>query len=122
MGLTFWKRAQFVILASTATYLSLVPQPGEAFATAPDKFLHVLCWFMLLLSLRLAVNGRRFPVLAAAALFVYSVVVEVGQYWVPNRTFSGLDILANGAGVILGLLLVRGCERLLLTLNRNGSS
>lgn len=103
----FW-RGQFVLLTAIATYLSWSPSPGEVFESFSDKFLHILCWGVLTLSLRLALmsQGRRLP-WAALGLFAYSVVVEIGQIWVPNRMFSGLDLVANGVGVLLGLVGAR---------------
>jgi len=104
-------RLQFPVLTGVATYLSLTPKPGAVFEAAPDKFLHVLCWLVLTLSLRGALGPRRVGFWAALGLFAYSVLVECGQAWVPGRYFSALDILANGVGVIIGWSLILGWDR-----------
>ncbi|MGQ9424974.1 VanZ family protein [Gilvimarinus sp. F26214L] len=90
---------QFVILTGWATYLSLVPSPGEVFTTVWDKLLHVLAWSVLTFSLRIAWPVPRFPWWAALGLFLYSVLVESLQHLVPERSFSVEDLLANGLGV-----------------------
>lgn len=100
------RRVQFVVLTAIATYLSLVPKPGAVFEASPDKFLHLLCWGVLLVSLWLACGQKNFRVWMAPVLFAYSVLVEIGQIWVPNRYFSVADIVANGAGILLGGLAV----------------
>jgi VanZ family protein len=103
---TFLTRAQFFVLTGTATYLSLTPRPGAIFEEAPDKFLHLICWMVLLISLRIAMpRVRNFPWIALG-LFAYSTLVEFGQMLVPGRFFSGGDIVANGVGVALGYLVV----------------
>ena len=103
------RRSQFVVLTTIATYLSLVPKPGAVFEASPDKFLHLLCWGVLLVSLWLACGVKGFRMWMVPALFGYSVLVEIGQIWVPNRYFSFADIIANGAGILLGTLAVWLC-------------
>lgn len=104
-GIWSWTlRAQFVVLVSVATYLSLIPKPGAVFEASPDKFLHLLCWGVLLVSLWLACGVKGFRLWMVPALFGYSILVEIGQIWVPNRFFSWGDILANGCGILLGWL------------------
>lgn len=95
---------QFFVLTAIATYLSLVPKPGAVFEASPDKFLHLLCWGVLLVSLWLASGIKGFRLWMIPALFGYSVLVEIGQIWVPNRFFSYADIVANGAGILLAWL------------------
>ena len=111
-----FKRLQFVLLLTIASYLSLVPKPGAVFESSPDKFLHLLCWGVLVISLHLALERPRAAWKPAAGLFIYSILVEIGQIWVPNRFFSVADIVANGAGIACGMLIVtllgRGFERL----------
>ncbi|HOY23678.1 MAG TPA: VanZ family protein, partial [Cellvibrio sp.] len=42
----------------------------------------------------------------ASFLVLFSVGIEIGQHFMPPRTFDIFDIAANSSGVILGLLLV----------------
>lgn len=45
--------------------------------------------------------------LAAAMAIVLALITEIGQLWVPRRSFEGLDLVADAAGVGLGILLIR---------------
>ncbi len=38
-------------------------------------------------------------------LLCYSIAIEIGQHFLPPRTFSLLDILANFSGIVVGLAL-----------------
>lgn len=96
---------QFVVLTGYATYLSLVPNPGSVFESVWDKLLHVVCWFVLTLSLRVAWPTPRFPWWAALGLFAYSLMVEILQHLTPERDFSPYDLVGNGVGVIAGYSL-----------------
>jgi glycopeptide antibiotics resistance protein len=42
----------------------------------------------------------------ASFLIVFSIGIEIGQHFMPPRTFDIFDIGANSSGVMLGLLLV----------------
>jgi len=98
-------RTQFPVLLLYATYLSLASQPGVVFASYSDKFLHVLCWCVLLLSLRLAMAPKFYRYRSALGLFLYAAGVEYLQNLSPERYFSWLDMLANGVGIVLGIIL-----------------
>lgn len=98
---------QFIILSSVATYLLLTPLPGAAFEGTNDKLLHIIGWMGITLSLRLAWPTLRFHYWAVLAVFLYSVLLEALQNLVPERHFSVLDLVANGAGVFLGYILAR---------------
>ncbi len=102
---------QFWLLLIMASYLSLTPKPGAIFEGSPDKLLHLVGWVGLTLSLQLAhyseplwsqkrLQHRLF------SLFVYSLLIEVGQYFSPGRFFSLADMLANAAGISLACGLI----------------
>lgn len=38
-------------------------------------------------------------------LLCYSIAIEIGQHFLPPRTFSFMDILANFSGILAGLLV-----------------
>lgn len=98
---------QFVILTGIATYLLLTPLSGEVFETANDKALHIIGWMGLTLSLRIAWPTPRFHYWAPCAVFLYSILLETLQHFVPERHFSVLDLVANGVGVFLGYVVAR---------------
>lgn len=97
---------QFAILTGFATYLLLAPDPGDSFQSVWDKLLHVICWFCLLGSLKLpCLLKDRFWRLAIV-LFLYSFLIEFAQHFLPPRTFSWFDVMSNGIGIVLALVVV----------------
>ncbi len=112
--LTWILRLQFPLLLFVATYLSLTPEPGEAFTAYSDKFLHVICWGGLYVSLRLALLGREYWGISAFSLLIYASLVEFLQNLSPERQFSGLDMAANALGIALALLFCYFAQALYL--------
>lgn len=96
---------QFIFLLSVATYFLLAPSPGDTFDSYWDKFLHVVCWFVLLGSLKLPCILRENFWKIALGLFAYSFGIEVLQHFMPPRTFSLWDAFANGLGVSMAFAL-----------------
>ena len=83
-----------------------------------DKLAHALVFGLLAaLALRAAHGGRRVlrprpTLVTATAVVVWGILDEVHQRFVPGRTASVLDVLADGVGVVVGIgswaLLARG--------------
>jgi len=79
-----------------------------------DKLLHLLIYFVLaILVHRALVHQERFPFLARNATLltillcvVYGVSDEFHQWFVPGRTVSGYDVLADAAGACLAGVVV----------------
>lgn len=79
-----------------------------------DKLVHIILFFILVLVWCWSVSGKHsdggrlkkiFLVIAILAL-VYGIGMEfVQRFLVKFRTFDGLDILADGAGCVFGLVL-----------------
>ena len=75
-----------------------------------DKWIHIgLFGIMVILWCRaVAIEGKKIRLFIHIALycFLYGIVMELIQkYFIPNRSFDIGDILADGAGSALGLLL-----------------
>lgn len=101
--------AMVVWLGSIAVdiHASLMPDlklPGAAWNS--DKFCHFATYAWLGGLALVAVPGRRAGRLAAVAMIVLGAALEWGQSFVPPRTASVGDALANAAGVLLGVWLV----------------
>ncbi|UTA48587.1 VanZ family protein [Simiduia sp. 21SJ11W-1] len=114
------KRVQFALLLMIFTWLGLVPYPGEVLSASNDLVLHFLGYAVAGCSIRLALPTQKLWQ-AFLLLFSYSFAIEVGQYFVPTRSFDWRDLLANGLGIATGLVafialfshLDRWIERLL---------
>jgi VanZ family protein len=85
-------------------YLSLAPKP--AVTASNDKLGHFIAYSVLTFFLMLAFSGykwkSRFLFLLAV---VYGSLLEMGQLWVPGRSFSTLDLAANASGAVIGAVI-----------------
>ena len=81
-----------------------------ALAPVADKLVHALLFFVLgLLTYRaLAEKGHEPGGLGSTvlAVWVFVVLLEIAQRWVPNRTFEILDILAGLAGALVAAVVI----------------
>jgi len=98
---------QFWILLLTCTGLSLMPQPPGVFSLASDKVWHALAYGVLYLSCQLAYPRQARLSIRFVLLLGLSLLIEVLQYFIPNREFSLLDLASNATGLLLGILVVR---------------
>lgn len=96
---------QFFILLVIYVYLGLSPHPENTVPMFNDKLMHFSGYFVSAFSISFA-----FPHwgLLQRALFmiIFSIGIEIGQHFMPPRTFDVYDICANSTGVIVGLFLL----------------
>ncbi len=102
-NIIFWI---WIISILWVSYLSLQPSiKTEKHFENQDKVLHLIVyiWISLLAFLSFVKDNKS----SYAALFVLllSLILEIGQYYIPGRFFSIGDILANSAGVFIGYYL-----------------
>ncbi len=96
---------QFYCLLVFYTYLGLTPHPENSVPVFNDLLMHFTGYYVAAFSISFA--RPTWPVWQRAVfLIAYSIAIEIGQYFNPPRTFSGMDILANSSGVLLGLTCV----------------
>ncbi len=96
-----------VILVVAIIYLSLMPSPGGLMPQAlNDKSGHVIAYFVLMLWFA-GFWQRRWHLRLAAVFFALGMGMEFLQGFIELRVSEGLDMVANGLGVGLGLLLAR---------------
>ncbi len=103
--LPFWLRLLFFIGVSgilLAAGLRAQPIP-EAFAQE-DKLHHFIGFLALSFSCRLAFRRVRLVWIASGCLLT-GILIECAQTLMPLRTASVYDALANGFGVLIGLLI-----------------
>ncbi|MDD4882575.1 MAG: VanZ family protein [Gallionellaceae bacterium] len=94
--------------------LSLIPAPQLPKVGFNDKIEHMLAYFSLMAWFGQIYGARLKPVLALLAL---GATLEVLQGLSGYREMSGLDMLANTAGVTLGWLFSRLAPGLLAALD-----
>ncbi len=101
-------RAAFVLALIIVAYLSLKPGiPGQIY-DGLDKWRHIAAYGVLGISGTLAFPARRIFWPLLAGLTLYGAVLELAQTIVPYRTGSWPDFGANVAGVVIGVILMRG--------------
>ncbi|MDC0662213.1 VanZ family protein [Marinobacter sp. SS21] len=99
----FWRFA-LALSVVAILYLATTSSPYPLPATPSDKLNHLLAFLELTLLARLGWPGaRRLPVVIALAS--YGVAIELIQSQLDHREFSGADMLADGVGILLGLML-----------------
>lgn len=87
------------------------PQGPEIYGI--DKFYHFMMYAVMGLLLSRAVTAgagpdaraRRVVLITALAGFLFGVLMEIGQMFVPERSPEALDALANGAGALAGSIV-----------------
>lgn len=96
------------------TGMALTPTPGEIQQSVNDKLGHVVAFLLLAFLVHASWPGLRFGWRQASALLGYGVALEIAQYFIPSRSFSVLDMLADSAGIALYILLIPFVRILLL--------
>jgi len=92
---------------ATVMYLSLTPNPPEPmhFLNA-DKLEHALAYGFLMLWFCQVYQQRAPRILIASLLVALGVGIEYLQRMTAYRVFDYADMLANGAGVLLSMILI----------------
>jgi VanZ family protein len=101
-------RGVLLALLLVVSWLAFAPVPFRDGELPLDKLRHlaafgVLAWVAAQGWGRAPVAGWRI----AAALLAYGVFIELVQSQVPGRHASAADVLADAAGIALGLLAAR---------------
>ena len=96
---------QFALLIGVFTFLGLTPSPENNVPMFNDKLMHCSGYLVAGLSISFAFPYWSF-LQRATFLIIYSIGIEIGQHFMPPRTFDVFDICANSTGVFLGLTLI----------------
>lgn len=91
------------------TYALLTPQPPQLVPEfeQSDKLLHLLSFLALAALADLGWPRRGFDAVKYLPLGLYGAATEALQHFVPGRSTSGWDLLADLAGIaVYGLLLM----------------
>ena len=102
---TFW-------LALIVSYIfAIVPQDiAPTIGDLSDKTLHFIAFAVLTLLLFLSYRISLWK--GIFYLLFYAGFIEFSQYFTPNRCAEWLDIVADGIGIVIGLLLYAGYKKL----------
>jgi len=95
-----------IAYATLIFYLSSIPIPEPILIVTKETFiLHVIEYAILSVLLFRALINSKNPILRDNAILLsilismfYGITDEIHQFFVPGRTFTYLDIVANGLG------------------------
>ncbi|MDX5428540.1 MAG: VanZ family protein [Bacteroidota bacterium] len=112
---TYIRRAPALIWGFFVFYFSLLPSDRipKTLLEFSDLLLHFLIYsFWMVLSLWARPFPTRPPlrrtILVGVILISLSLLIEIIQgVFIPGRTFSLLDLLANGTGILIGGTIAR---------------
>lgn len=90
-----------------ATLVMLLPTSSLPSVNIWDKAEHAMTFASLMLLAWPAYQHRFSTAILAALLIGYGVVTECLQHFIPSRSFSVLDMLADSFGVLFILFLLR---------------
>jgi VanZ family protein len=99
-------RALLALLLAVVSWFAFAPVRFDDGGLPLDKARH-LAAFGALAWVALQGFGRGAAWRVAAALLAYGVFIELVQSRIPGRAASGWDVLADAAGIALGLLAAR---------------
>jgi VanZ family protein len=106
-------KLQFWAALLLYTGLGLMNRPDEILDTSHDKILHFVGYILLYLSAKCAYSKKPGHGVLLITLLTYSLCIEIGQHFVPSRTFDIFDLLVNGLGLLVGLALFLAGKKIL---------
>ncbi len=86
------------------TSMALTSSPGQLQQSVNDKFGHALAFLVLAFLAHASWPQYKFNWRQILPLLGYGLAIETAQYFIPNRYFSLLDLLADAGGIALYLL------------------
>jgi VanZ family protein len=106
-----WRVLLLVMLLVTCWFAFSPQPPGLKFKEA-DKVQHLLAFGVLSLVTGLTMApGRRQTIWAVVWMLLFAIFIELVQSQLPTRTADVVDVLADGLGIALGVVLLLGLRR-----------
>jgi VanZ family protein len=101
------------VLTLLVCYLALVPSPPQEVSMGWDKANHAAAFLALTVAGCLGFRGSRGNLVwVLLGVFGLGCAIEVVQLFVPGRTCEWQDLLADTAGIALGLFVSLAALRL----------
>ncbi len=106
MNLSKISAAFFFVFLIAIEYLALTPAQIKLIENSWDKANHFIAFAALYVTLHFGFSRLNLGA-KVAILLAYGIQIEIMQSFVPNRYFSLLDVVADGIGIVFGVLLAR---------------
>lgn len=104
-------RIALVVAVVVVLHLATTPLRYPMVEDVNDKAGHVLAFFGLALLLDFSFPDSGLDWRKILALLAFGLLIEAIQYYLPYRTFSLLDVAADGAGIALYWLSLPALRR-----------
>ena len=101
-----WWRFMLVLLLCAVTWLALAPAPPRLLSTGWDKLNHGLAFSALAVAAAMGFTAARWRI--SGALLAYGALIELLQAFLPPREADLADLMTDGLGIAIGLLLAGG--------------
>ena len=99
-------RILLVVAIASITYIALSPRSPDLLNNTWDKMNHAVAFCTLSFLVNHSFPNRPFDYLKVFFIVLYGLALETGQYLLPDRYFSLLDLAANSLGIILYAVLM----------------
>lgn len=83
------------------TFLATTRQEYSLMKDISDKANHILAFYVLALLVDFSFPKDKLGLAKVLALLTYGLSIEITQSFLPNRTASLLDLVADGVGIAL---------------------
>ncbi len=97
-------KALFILFFLFANWQMLTPKALAPLAAINDKLNHILAFGGLFVFLHLGWFNKKALYYQLLFLFLWGISIEILQYFIPNRSFSIADIIADSFGLLLAFL------------------
>ncbi|MEA3428437.1 MAG: VanZ family protein [Thermodesulfobacteriota bacterium] len=114
MGVKILLKAMFVVWALAVAVLSVISHPGSkdllmsVKLTSSGFVVHGVAYFVGILLCYWSFDKKNisFVLWAGLLIFLFSVVLEVVQFYLPYRIFNWYDVVGNCLGVALFVVIM----------------
>jgi VanZ family protein len=107
----WWRRLLWLLVLVVCFFAFSPRAPGLDFENA-DKWQHIAAFAALSACAALArPPGPAGSLRAGAWMGAFGLLIEAVQWFIPNRSADGLDVIADALGIALGLALVALARR-----------
>ena len=107
-------RVTWLLSIFLISYLYLLPKMDIPYSfSGADKLGHFLAYLWLGALPFLSFIHMKRALAAAVSMIILGGGLELAQHWVPGRHVSAADMLANTAGVGMGIFLFRNIKKVL---------
>lgn len=94
-------RISLAVAVAAISYLATAPLDAVPLLSLGDKVLHAAAFLLLAALLDYSFPASAFTGAKISTLLVYGIAIEITQHFLPFRSFSLLDWLADAGGVSL---------------------